>query len=144
VTTLSPSPPVVLDHHVHHRPELARTVRNASRNASPLVGSFQPPSRICQFCGNEYEGGSRRRSYCDAVCRQAAFRARRQQPVIPAPPRRAHRLDVLYECAACGERLVNEQRCETCCRFAKRLGVAVTCPSCDEPLLLSELLEQLQ
>jgi hypothetical protein len=141
VTTLSPSPSVVLDHHVHRRPELVRPVRNASRNASPHAGSFQRPSRICQFCGHEYQG--RLRSYCDATCRQAAFRARHQQPVIPAPPRRAHRLDVLYECAGCGERLLNEQRCETCCRFAKRLGVAVTCPSCDEPILLSELLEQL-
>ena len=138
----SPSPAVVLDHHVPHRLELARPVRNASRNASvPDIG-FLPPSRICQFCGNEYEG--RLRSYCDATCRQAAFRARRQQPVIPTPPRHAHRLDVLYECAGGGERLLNEQRCETCCRFARRLGVAVVCTSCDEPILLSELLEQLQ
>ena len=141
MTTLSTS--VVLAHHVPHRPELTRPVRNAPRNASAPADGFQPPSRICQFCGNEYERGSRPRSYCDATCRQAAFRARRQQPVIPMPPRRAHGLDVLYECSGCGERLLNEQRCESCCRFARRLGVAVTCPSCDEPILLSELLEQL-
>ena len=139
---ITPSPSVILGDHGPRQPELPRPVRNASRNASPPNVGFQPPSRICQLCGNEYEG--RLRSYCDATCRQAAFRARRQQPVIPAPPRHAHRLDVLYECAGCGERLLNEQRCETCCRFARRLGVAVTCPSCDEPILLSELLEQLQ
>jgi hypothetical protein len=141
VTTLAPPPSVVLDHHLPHRPELARPVRNASRNASPATGGFQPPSRICQFCVNGSVG--RLRSYGEAACGQAAFRARRQQPVIPAPPRHSHRLDVLYECAGCGERLLNEQRCETCCRFARRLGVAVICPSCDEPILLSELLEQL-
>jgi predicted RNA-binding Zn-ribbon protein involved in translation (DUF1610 family) len=63
--------------------------------------------------------------------------------VIPALPRRAQRLDVLYECSDCGERLLNDQRCESCCRFARRLGVAVTCPSCDEPILLNDLLELL-
>ena len=137
------SPSLLFSDHAPHRPELAWPVRNASRNASAPDGRFQPSSRTCQFCGNECQGGSRPRSYCDAACRQAAFRARRQQPVIPAPPRRAQRLDVLYECAGCGERLLNEQRCETCCRFAKRLGVAVTCRSCEEPILLSDLLEQL-
>jgi hypothetical protein len=139
VTTQSTS--VVLAHHAPHRAELARPVRNASCNASAPDVGFQPPSRICQFCGNEYEG--RLRSYCDAACRQAAFRARRQRPVIPALPRRAQRLDVLYECSDCGERLLNDQRCESCCRFARRLGVAVTCPSCDEPILLNDLLELL-
>ena len=137
-----PSPPLVFSDHASHRPELARPVRNAPRNASAPDVGFQP-SRICQFCGNAYEGGSRPRSYCDAACRQAAFRARRQRPVTPAPPRRVHRLDVLYECAGCGERLLNEQRCESCCRFARRLGAGVTCPACDEPILLSDLLEQL-
>jgi hypothetical protein len=52
-------------------------------------------------------------------------------------------LDVLYECAGCGDRLLNVQRCESCHRFARRLGVAVTCPTCDESILLSELLEHL-
>lgn len=135
---------LVFDDHAPHRPELRRPVRNASRNASAPAGGFQPPSRICQFCGKEYEGGGRPRSYCAAACRQAAFRARRQQPVVPVPPRRAHGLDVLYECVGCGERLLNERRCESCCRFTRRLGVAVTCPSCDEPILLPELLEQLR
>jgi len=63
--------------------------------------------------------------------------------VIPPLPRRAYSLDVLYECGGCGERLLNERRCESCCRFTRRLGVALTCTSCDEPILLTELLEQL-
>lgn len=141
MTTHPPS--MVLNHHAHPQPALTEPVRNASRNAQELRPGPPRPSRICQFCGNEYEGSSRPSSYCDATCRQAAFRARRQRPLVPPPPRRAHGLDVLYECAGCGERLLNEQRCESCCRFARRLGVAVTCPTCDEPILLSELLEQL-
>ena len=117
-------------------------MRNASRNGSEHRHGSPPPARVCQFCGNAYEG-SRPSSYCGATCRQRAFRARRLQPVVSPLPRRAHGLDVLYECAGCGERLLNEQRCERCQRFVKRLGVAVTCPTCDEPILLSELLEQL-
>jgi hypothetical protein len=137
VTTSPPS--IVLS----PQPKLTEPVRNASRNAPGLRPGSSRSSRVCQFCGNEYEGSSRPSSYCDATCRQAAFRARRQRPAVPPPSRRAHALDVLYECAGCGERLLNEQRCEGCYRFAKRLGVAVTCPTCDEPILLSELLEQL-
>jgi hypothetical protein len=64
-------------------------------------------------------------------------------PRSPTLPRRAHDLDVLYQCGACGERLLNERLCESCHRFARRFGVAVICTSCDEPILLSELLEQL-
>jgi hypothetical protein len=138
-----PPPSMVLSHHGRRQPELTRPVRNASHNAPGLRHGSPPPSRVCQFCGKEYEGGSRPRSYCDATCRQRAFRARRQQPVIPPLPRRAHCLDILYECAGCGERLLNEQRCQSCYRFTRRLGVAVTCTSCDEPILLTELLEQL-
>jgi hypothetical protein len=119
-------------------------VRNASRNAPGLRTGSPRPSRICQFCGNEYEGSSRPSSYCGALCRQRAFRARRRQPVVPPLPRRTHALDVLYECSSCGERLLNEQRCKGCSRFARWIGVAVACPTCDEPILLSELLEQLQ
>jgi hypothetical protein len=141
---VSTSPPsMVLSHRTRPQPELTESVRNAWRNASGLRPGSPPPSRVCQFCGNEYEGSSRPRSYCDATCRQAAFRARRQRPVIPPLPRRAHGLDVLYECGGCGERLLNERRCESCCRFTRRLGVALTCTSCDEPILLTELLEQL-
>jgi hypothetical protein len=123
-------------------PELPGPVRNASRNASGLrLGSLHV--QVCQFCGKEYEGSGRLRLYCDATCRQGAFRARHRQPAVPTLPRRAHGLDVLYECGACGERLLNERLCESCHRFARRLGVAVICTSCDEPILLSELLEQL-
>lgn len=100
-------------------------------------------SRLCQTCGKSYTG-SRPSSYCSAACRLRAFRARRQQPVATVPTPRSHHLDVLYECGACGERLLNEQRCEDCNRFSRRLGIAVSCPSCDEPILLDELLEQVR
>jgi hypothetical protein len=140
--TTSPSS-VIHTRHAAPQAELSPLVRNASRNARGVRPGSSRRVRVCQFCGNEYEGTNRPSSYCGDACRQNAFRARRQQPVIPPLPQRAHSLDVLYECSGCGERLLNEQRCETCSRFARRLGVAVTCPACDETILLSELLEQL-
>jgi hypothetical protein len=117
-------------------------VSHASRNASPPTNGVRPPSRICQFCGNVYEA-VRPGSYCGDKCRQAAFRARRRRPVLPLPPPRSRTFDVLYECGGCGERLLNEQRCPSCNRFCRRLGLAVICSSCDEPTPLFELLEQL-
>jgi hypothetical protein len=119
-----------------------RPLGDASRNDSALSGGLQPPSRICRACGRTYRA-TRPSSYCGDTCRQRAFRARRRRPTLNAPVPRSHPLDVLYECGACRERLLNERRCETCSRFARRLGLAVTCTSCDEPLLLTELLEQL-
>ena len=115
---------------------------HASRNASAPTGASPPPSRICQLCGNAYEG-VRPGSYCGDKCRQRAFRARRRRPVLPPSPPRSHALDVLYECGGCGDRLLNERRCESCNRFARRLGLAVICSSCDAPTPLFELLEQL-
>jgi hypothetical protein len=123
--------------------ELPPPVRNASRNATAFTDGLRPPSRICQLCGSEYKS-SRPGSYCGNKCRQAAFRARRHRPVLPATPPRSHSLDVFYECGGCGERLLNERRCESCRRFTRRLGFAVTCSACDEPILLADLLDQLR
>jgi predicted SprT family Zn-dependent metalloprotease len=53
-------------------------------------------------------------------------------------------IDVLYECGECGERYLNQRRCDDCTRFCRRLGPALLCPSCDEPILLSELLADFQ
>jgi predicted SprT family Zn-dependent metalloprotease len=63
--------------------------------------------------------------------------------VLTSPFPRSRHLDLLYECGGCGDRLLNERRCDSCNRFTRRLGLAVMCSNCDEPLLLAELLEQL-
>ena len=133
----TPPSSVTVTHCAAPEAELSPPVRNA-REACP--GSSRRV-HVCPFCGNHYEGTNRPSSYCGATCQQNAFRACRQQPVVMPMPRRTHALGVLYECSGCGERLLNEQRCEACSRFARRLGVALTCPACDEPILLAELLE---
>ena len=109
---------------------------NAPRNGSGL-------ERTCQTCGRRYQS-VRPSRYCSDACRQRAFRQRHAQP---QPPTRRHlprELDVLYECGDCGERYLNQRRCDDCSRFCRRLGPAVLCPSCDEPILLTELLGDYQ
>ena len=47
---------------------------------------------------------------------------------------------MMYECSSCGERQLGERRCAECGLFGHALGLAGTCPGCDEPILLAELL----
>jgi hypothetical protein len=47
----------------------------------------------------------------------------------------------VYECEDCGVRAVGEQRCEGCSRFMRRVGTGGSCPACDEPVTVAELLE---
>lgn len=66
-------------------------------------------------------------------------------PQSPAPDSRpattnqpAH---TVYECTGCGERFVGVRRCPECNLFMHALGVGGLCIHCDEPLLVTELLE---
>ncbi len=61
---------------------------------------------------------------------------------LPSTPSTSSSASVLYECGSCGERLLDERRCENCNRWARRLGPAVVCPNCDEPILLADILEE--
>jgi hypothetical protein len=47
-------------------------------------------------------------------------------------------VSVVYECACCGERLL-ERRCPECNVFCRRLGPGGECPSCAEIVLVEEL-----
>jgi predicted RNA-binding Zn-ribbon protein involved in translation (DUF1610 family) len=46
----------------------------------------------------------------------------------------------IYECPDCGERQAGIRRCEDCNLFMRRLGPGGSCPHCDEPVLISDLL----
>jgi DNA polymerase II large subunit len=46
----------------------------------------------------------------------------------------------IYECGGCGERFLRERRCGECNLFARAVGVGGSCPECDSPLLLDDLL----
>ena len=45
----------------------------------------------------------------------------------------------VYECDACGTRALGEQRCADCTTFMRTVGIGGSCPCCDEPVAVAEL-----
>lgn len=105
-----------------------------SRNGSVTAG--------CQVCGGLLPPGRARRT-CSDRCRQALWRRRHQSERTPPPPLPqpglARKAVTVYECPACGERMLGEQRCE-CGSFMRRVGVGGTCPACEAAVAFDELL----
>jgi hypothetical protein len=91
---------------------------------------------------------SARARYCSDACKQRAYRLR-QADTAPVDldaltadlrARRSLAAHTVYECPTCEVRLLGEQRCPDCHVFCRRLGLGGTCPHCDEPVTLAELL----
>jgi hypothetical protein len=92
---------------------------------------------------------SARARYCSAACKQRAYRARRPATTPPdhttvatTHQRQARRVArTIYECPTCSARFLGERRCPDCNLFCRSLGPGGACPSCDEPILLADLLD---
>jgi hypothetical protein len=101
-----------------------------------------PPT--CPVCGTSLHGRADQR-YCTPACRQSAYRARTStastQPPQLALTGRGRREHTVYECGQCGQRLAGEQWCPECQRPARRIGPGGSCPSCGEPVTITELTE---
>lgn len=106
-------------------------------------------SRRCPVCGQALASG--RAHYCSPACKQQAYRWRQgagnDVPAWLATRRSAlkeqRRLaaHTIYECDACGSRALGERRCAECNTFRRNVGVGGLCPHCDEPILLTDLLD---
>ncbi len=97
----------------------------------------------CPVCRHPFTPAGRQR-YCSDRCRKTAFRRRHQDQPSPltvpaARPRREH---TVYECPGCGERLLGEQRCPDCATFTRRIGPGGPCPHCDEPVAITDLIQE--
>lgn len=90
---------------------------------------------MCLVCGRPFVRFGRRR-YCSTACRQAAWRLRNMALVEPL----VAKADTVYHCPSCDARFLGEQRCEECNTWARRVGPGGLCPSCDEPVAVTELL----
>jgi hypothetical protein len=121
---------------------VSETVRYDSR-----YGPAAPEMpRGCVVCGAPLP--TPRSQYCSPGCKQRAYRLRHADPLArdqsawAAELKRRQRLvaHTLYECPACGERYLAEQRCPECNRFCRALGLGGACPHCDQPILAAELL----
>jgi hypothetical protein len=124
-----------------HRPDAP--VRYGSRYGSEPTAGTGPRCSVCRA-----SLPSRRARYCSDACRQRAYRLRQVDltgadtaSLVTELKRRAvllaHRL---FECPACGELYLGAQRCADCNRFCRLLGLGGACPSCEQPILLAELL----
>jgi hypothetical protein len=124
-------------------PHSALPVRNATRNDLPP----QLPPATCLLCAAPRRSGRGR--YCSAACRQRAFRLRHtalpnlEDRLLRNALRRRATLKehTVYECPVCETRSLGEQRCPECNRFCRALGLGGACPDCEQPVLLSDLLD---
>jgi hypothetical protein len=97
----------------------------------------------CPACGQPFTPAGRRR-WCSDACRQAGWR--RQQTAPPAgttavlPAARTTRDHTIYQCGDCGQRYLAQQWCQDCARPCQRIGAGGTCPHCDEPVAISDLI----
>ena len=121
--------------------------RGSGARARAVAASVQPRAQrydvrydsrmlLCAHCGQHTERSGRRR-YCSDACRQAAYRQRQPTATaaITAPKR-----SIVYECSACGQRLLNERRCSDCNLYMSRVGPGGECPHCTEPVAHSDLI----
>jgi hypothetical protein len=128
-----------------NQPErLAEAVRDGSRYAS----SPAPLSATgCLVCGGPLTDS--RAKFCSPAHKQLAYRLRRRESPASNEPdlrrqlQRQRRLTAhtIYECPNCQERFVGERRCQSCRLFCRSIGLGGHCPECDQPILLSDLLE---
>jgi len=96
----------------------------------------------CPICERGFRPVGRRR-FCSDACRQAAWRGRHPEKLVTAillPPR-TPRSATVYECPSCQTRSLGEQRCPDCNTFGRRVGPGGLCPSCDEPVAVTDLLD---
>lgn len=97
----------------------------------------------CLICDQRFTPSGRRR-FCSGACRAAAYRRRRDfgNATIVVPAHRPRRPITVYECDNCGNRALGEQRCDHCSTSMRRVGIGGTCPACDDPVAITELVDQ--
>ena len=95
---------------------------------------------VCPICIHGFRPAGRRR-FCSDACRQAAWRARHPITPVDPLPLRTPRAATIYACPSCETRSLGEQRCPDCNTFTRRVGPGGFCPHCDEPVAVSDLLD---
>lgn len=121
----------------------ANPIRNdTSDDPAPHLA---PPH--CLLCPNPRRSGRGR--FCSDACRQRAFRLRHtalpdleEELLRKALRQRATLVEhTIYECTACDVRYLGERRCSECNHFCRVVGLGGACQDCEQPILLSDLLD---
>jgi hypothetical protein len=97
----------------------------------------------CPVCQQPFARQGKRQ-WCSAACKTEAWRRRHRaaSPPVVVPPARPRRPITVYECDVCGVRAVGQQRCHECGTFMRKVGLGGLCPHRDEPVSVTELLDQ--
>lgn len=95
----------------------------------------------CPVCQGTFVA-SKNKMFCGKLCKDTAYRRRKQSVFRPVPSARPRRAVTVYECDGCGERSLGSQRCEECRTFMRKLGLGGLCPHCDEPVTVIDLLNK--
>lgn len=113
--------------------------RNDIRNDIDPAGS----GSTCPTCGAGFTR-SRRQRYCTPACRQAAWRNRHPPaPTTPTVPAGRPRREItVYACPECEQRYLAQQWCHDCNRPCRKIDIGGLCHNCDEPVAISDLLDQ--
>ena len=62
------------------------------------------------------------------------------RPLIVVPVGAARVPITVYECDGCRARALGERRCTDCSAFMRRVSIGDACPSCEEPVVVVELI----
>jgi hypothetical protein len=102
-----------------------------------------PVTTRCPVCTRPFVPVGRQ-AYCTPACRAAAYRRRHHadQPPITVPKAQPRRPITIYQCDNCDSRALGHQYCDDCHTFMRRIGLGGRCPSCDEPIAVTELLDE--
>jgi len=116
-----------------------------SSSDTPMREASRDGPGGCVMCGGDLP--SPRARYCTRACQQHSYRLRHQTPTVDLTSvrkalqrRTALVAHTVYECGGCGERFIGVRRCESCNLFCRALGAGGSCPECDTPVLLDDLL----
>ncbi len=118
--------------------------RNDIGNDIAPTSGVQSP---CPVCSAGFTP-SRRQRYCSPACRQAAWRAHHTPPSASVAHHdelrtgRPRREITVYACTDCEQRYLAQQWCTDCQRPCRRVDLGGLCPHCDEPVTITDLLDQ--
>jgi endogenous inhibitor of DNA gyrase (YacG/DUF329 family) len=122
-----------------------KTTEAAGDHATPPRRDDDATTRPCPACGTPFTPAGRQR-YCAPACRQAAWRARHQdpapQPAIAVPPHIPRRDITVYQCPDCDSRHLGQQWRPDCNRPCARVDFGGLCPHCDEPVTIRDITDQ--
>ena len=117
-----------------------------STTTAPPAPRTDPNQLLCPVCWTPFTKVGRQR-YCTDSCRKTAWTRRHTNTAVitePVVPQAIRRRDVtIYSCPTCDTRYHGQRWCHDCNQPCTRIGLGGTCPHCDEPVAITDLIDTL-